>query len=183
MVAVRKELTRAEFSAIDAQGRFDLVDGVLWSMPPAKIPHGKYAAQVIIDLGIYLRANPIGTVYAGELGFVLDSSERTILCPDASFVRRERIPRPEDADFFPGAPDLAVEVISESERPREIQAKVARYLLAGTAIVWCIYPVQRQIVVYTDTETEPPHILGEGDTLDGGPLLPGFELPLKTLFS
>jgi Uma2 family endonuclease len=183
MVAVRSGLTKTDFAEIDAPGRYDLVDGELWSMPPAKIPHGQYVAQVIADLVNYVRGHPIGKVYAGELGFVLDRSERTILCPDASFVRHERIPSPEAVDFFPGAPDLAVEVISESERPREIQAKVARYLLAGTAVVWCVYPKQRQVVVFTDTDADPPRILGEGEILDGGSLLPGFALPLKTLFA
>lgn len=181
MVAVRSGLSKAEFAAIDTPGRHDLIDGELWSMPPTKIPHGRYAARILGVLINYAAEHKSGEVFAGELGYELDPHGRTILCPDASFVRQQRIPGPEKTDFFPGAPDLAVEVISDSERPREIQAKVARYLLAGTAAVWCIYPDQRQVVVYTDSE--PPRILGEGETLEGGSLLPGFALPVKTLFA
>jgi len=180
MVAVRAGITKAEFEAIETPGRHDLVDGELWSLPPAKIPHGRFAARITGTLITHVEAHGNGEVFTGELGFELDETGRTILCPDVSFVRTERIPGPEERDFYRGAPDLAVEVISESERPRQVQTKVARYLTAGTALVWCVYPDQRQVVVYSDNQ--PPQILGVDDLLDGRDVLPGFALPLADLF-
>lgn len=180
MVAATSALTKAEFAAIDAPGRHDLVDGELWSMPPTKIPHGRFAARIVVELGLFLKSHPLGEVFTADLGFDLDPLGRTILCPDASYVASDRIPDRNHQSFFPGSPDLAVEVISESERPRQVQTKVARYLSSGAKIVWCVYPDQRQVVVYSDSE--PPRILNIGDTLDGGSLLPGFALPLEALF-
>ena len=180
MVAVRREMTKAEFAAIDKPGHYDLVDGELWSVTPTKIPHGHYAAELTTDLNIYLRANGGGRVYSNDPGFVIDETGRTILCPDVAFVRTERIPPGLD-DFFPGAPDLAVEVISRSERPKQVRIKVARYLAGGTRLVWCVYPERKQVVVHSDQQ--PPLTLGANDVLDGGELLPGFRLALSALFT
>src|SRR4051794_1386110 len=115
MVAARREVTKAEFAEIVEPGRYDLVDGELWSFPPTKIPHGRFASRLNGALYTYVEAHGGGEVFAGELGYELDSTGRTILCPDVSFVRTERIPGPDERDFYRGAPDLAVEVISESE--------------------------------------------------------------------
>ena len=181
MVAARQELTKAEFAEIDKPGRHDLVDGELWSSPPAKIPHGRFVFRITGALSAYLESHGGGEGFGGELAFELDETGRTIFCPDVSFLRTERVPGPEERDFYLGAPDLAVEVISESERPKQVQTKVARYLSAGTRLVWCIYPAQNQIVVYSDEE--PPQILGFNDVLDGRDVLPGFSLSLAKLFA
>jgi|SRR5215211_4023704 len=180
MVAETTGLTKSEFAAIDVPGRHDLIDGELWSLTPTQIPHGHFAAELTIELGIYLRTTGIGRLYGGEMGYELDESGRTILCPDVSFVRIDRVPKPGTKGFFRGAPDLAVEIISESERPRQVQTKVARYLSAGTALVWCVYPDQRQVVVYSDNQ--PPQLLGTDDLLDGRDVLPGSAQPLAELF-
>jgi Uma2 family endonuclease len=181
MVAVRAGLTRDEFAEVDTPGRHDLVDGELWSLPPAKIPHGRFAARIVGELIAHVKTHGGGEIFLGELGYELDPSGRTILCPDASFVRSSRIPGSDAKDFFPGAPDLAVEIISDSERPRQVQTKVARYLSAGASLVWCVYPDQKQVVVYT--QDNPPRILGEADVLDGARVLPEFALPLERLFA
>lgn len=181
MVAAKQLMTEAEFAEIDAPGRYDLVDGELWSMPPAQIPHGRYTIRIISALSKHLEKHGGGELYTAEVGFVLGPEGRTILCPDVSFVTEERTP-PEDAKgFFHGAPDLAVEVISESERPQQVQTKVTRYLSVGTTLVWCIYPWLAQVVVYH--HDLPPQILNAHDTLSGEPLLPGFQLPLDEFFA
>lgn len=177
VAAARKEMTEAEFAEIEEPGRYDLVDGELWSLPAAKIPHGRFTARVIVALA---NVGGNGEVYGGELGFVLSCDRRTILCPDASYVQSERMPDDDDRGFFVGYPDLAVEVISDSERPSRVQAKVARYLEAGTTLVWCVYPDKKQVVVYSNNDA--PTILGLTDSLTAEPVLPGFRLELAELF-
>jgi Uma2 family endonuclease len=180
MVAAKQFLTEAEFAEIDSPGRHDLVDGELWSRPPAQIPHGRYATRIILALGRFVEHPGIGEVLSGEIGYVLTVDRRTILCPDVAFVRSDRVPANEERGFFNGAPDLAVEVISPSERPQQIQTNVARYLSAGTTLVWCVYPELQQIVVYH--HDLPPHILSVSDTLTADPVITGFQLPLRELF-
>jgi Uma2 family endonuclease len=78
------------------------------------------------------------------------------------------------------APDLAVEVLSPSDRKADALAKVVMYLQAGTPLVWLVNPTTRTIVVFR-SETNPV-TLGERDTLDGGDVLPGFSVPIAEIF-
>ena len=77
-------------------------------------------------------------------------------------------------------PDLAVEVISQSNTADQVAIKIEEYFQAGVSAVWVIYPVSNKVYVY-DSPTRV-RILQVGDDLDGGDLLPGFRVALSTLF-
>jgi Uma2 family endonuclease len=74
-----------------------------------------------------------------------------------------------------------VEVLSKGNTPKEIQRKLKEYFLAGTRLVWVVDPRQRHVRVYTAPDRFV--VLTEADTLDGGDVLPGFQLPLRELFA
>ena len=83
--------------------------------------------------------------------------------------------------FRPGAPDLAVEVMSPGDTKREVADKVAEWLEAGAAMVWVVDPKLRAVTVYrpfTDSVT-----LTAGDTLDGGDVVPGFQIAVSEIFA
>lgn len=82
--------------------------------------------------------------------------------------------------FFEGAPDLAVEVVSPGNTRREIAGKVRDYLAAGSRAVWVVNPERRTVTVHRP-DREPERLAGS-DVLDGGPVLPGFRLPLSEIF-
>ena len=178
--AVAKTMTIEEFARIDEDGRFDLVDGEVWHVAASGARHGKYGVRLARYLGNHVADVEAGEVYSLEFGYVIRPGQATVLCPDVSYLSAEHVV-PDSDDFHDGPPDLAVEVISPSETSRRVLAKANRYIEAGTSIVWCVYPKMRQIVVYAADAT--PEILGVGDTLTGGSLLPGFTLPLATLFA
>ena len=101
-----------------------------------------------------------------------------IRSPDVSFVAAGRFAdgRP-PVGFIPFAPDLAVEVLSPSDRRGDVLEKVGEYLDAGTRLVWVIDPEKRMAVVYrslTDIR-----VIAEADVLDGEDVVPGFACPLK----
>ena len=75
--------------------------------------------------------------------------------------------------FFRGVPDLAVEVISPSERKTKIRLKMEKYFALGTRIVWLVYPRRKTVEVYTAPGVMVTIAAGE---LDGGDVLPGFRL-------
>ena len=104
--------------------------------------------------------------------------------PDISFTAWSSLPT-KDAHLKSVAgypPDLAVEIHSQGNRPREIERKRgAKYFAAGTKLVWEIDPDARTVTVYTDPTT--PKVLTMADTLDGGSVLPGFTLSLAELFN
>ena len=83
------------------------------------------------------------------------------------------------ADF---APDLAVEIVSESDIVFEIEAKLAQYIQSGVKLIWIIYPVRRLVEVYRPETGLIPEIKSGGDELDGLAVIPGFKLPVKSLF-
>ena len=97
-------------------------------------------------------------------------------------MSKERIPSPEvSRGFFSGPPDLAVEVLSPSERAGTIRAKVADYLDAGTRLVWLVDPDARTVTVYRSLLS--PRILSVEQRLDGEEVLPGLSVELSEIFS
>jgi Uma2 family endonuclease len=109
---------------------------------------------------------------------MLTRTPDTVRAPDVSFVRTEQLV---DTDhFFPGAPDLAIEVISPSDSYREVRAKVREYIAAGAGMVIVIDPDDQTATVTTRERTTDLTI---NDTLDGADVVPGWSLPLRELFA
>lgn len=99
--------------------------------------------------------------------------------PDVSFVLWEHLPA-QYGPIPPMAPDLAVEVLSESNTPAEMGRKLNEYFAAGTQLVWYFDLRARTVTVYTAPDQAT--VLDESQTLDGGNLLPGLLIPLRELF-
>ena len=98
-----------------------------------------------------------------------------------AFVTAERAPQGEARRKFPRlSPDLAVEVLSLSDRMAETLAKVAMYLEAGTQLVWLVDPSAQTVTVFRPDDT--PTKLGSDDVLDGGDVLPGFIVTISEFF-
>lgn len=162
--------------------RYELVEGELRRMSPAGHNHGRIAMRLAIPLGKFIADNNLGAVYAAETGFKLKTDPDTVRAPDVSFIRQERVEEiGETEGYWPGAPDLAVEVNSPGDRVGEVEEKVQEWLNAGARLVWVVSPKLRAITVYrslTDIST-----LTEKDTLDGGEVVPGFQFPVAELFA
>ena len=161
-------------------GRCELIRGELRMMNPAGGEHGRIASYLTIALGGHIARHHLGTSYAAETGFILRRDPDTVRAPDFAFVAAGRAVGRERG-FVPGAPDLAVEVISPDDRPGYVREKVAEWLEAGAAAVWVVDPRRRTLTIH-----EPgisPSTLGESDTLRGGELLPGLELDVRAVFA
>jgi len=155
----------------------ELVHGELLTMTPAKAAHGKIGMAIAFRLAHYVDEHRLGATFTSDTGFVLSRNPDTVRAPDASFVRAERN-RFED-EFFPGAPDLAVEVISPSDRHGEVEQKVREYLAAGTQMVVVIDPRKQTAAVHTPAGDQR---LSIDDTLDGADVVPGWRLSLRDIF-
>ena len=163
------------------QFRYELVEGELRQMSPAGHNHGKIAARLTIALGEYVEENDLGELYAAETGFKLKTDPDTVRAPDVSFIRRERVAEVgETKGYWPGAPDLAVEVLSPDDTVSEVERKVEEWLEAGARLVWVISPKLRTVTVYRSLSDIA--VLTENDTLDGEQVVPGFNCLVARLF-
>ena len=182
MATTTKLVTADELLAMPDDGyRYDLVRGRLHRMSPAVGEHGGIGFEFARVIGNHVVAHELGRVFAAETGFFVARDPDTVLAPDIAFVRADRLPPPEDLiGFVPIAPDLAVEVVSPSNSEPDMADKVQDYLAAGVALVLVVRPRPRTITVHAPGE--PPRVLGEGDTLDFGDVLPGLRLAVADIF-
>lgn len=183
MTTKAKLMTAEQLLAMPDDGfRYELVRGELIKMPPAGHMSSFREMRVGSRLALYVDENRLGRVYGASGGFTLARGPDTVLAPDASFVRQERVEAVGDGDgFFPGAPDLVVEVISPSDRLTEVEAKVEEWFNAGTLMVVVVNPRNRTIRAYRSPTDSV--LLTETDTLDGGNVVPGWRLPVADIFA
>jgi len=138
--------------------------------------------ELSLRLGEHVRRNKLGYVFAAETGFRIGHDPDTVLAPDVSFIRKERIavtgiPQ----EFYPEAPALVVEVVSPGDTAEEIDDKMRRWIAAGVEIGWVVYPRGRTVTVYHGLDNI--RVLTENDTLDGGTVVSGFTCRVGDLFS
>ena len=186
--AAQAPLTPDDLLALEAEhgARYELVNGALQDrselqgegMPNAE--HGAASARIVSELDAHVRAGGLGVVLV-ECGFVLSDDRSTVRIPDVSFVGRAQIPGDGlPSGYFHGGPDLAVEVVSPSDKAGDLMLKTADYLTAGTQQVWIVEPNTRTVTVYKPGGAA--RVYSVDDTLDGGDLLPGLALPVGDLF-
>jgi Uma2 family endonuclease len=159
----------------------ELVRGELRQVAPAGHKHGRIVLNITTPLDQYIRANKLGAVFAAETGFKLAANPDSVRAPDVAFVREERLIGAEAVEgYWPGPPDLAVEVISPSDIYTQVEEKVIDWLDAGTRMVVVVNPRRRSVTVYRSlTEIK---ILTESDMLDGLDVVPGWAIPVKDIF-
>jgi len=160
-------------------GRCELVRGELRMMVPPGFEHGRISVRISRRLDEYAEPRGLGVV-TGETGFLLATKPDTVRAPDAAFVSAERV-RGTIRGYFPGAPDLAVEVLSPDDRPGDVREKIAEWLGAGALAVWVVDPKRRTVTVHEPERL--PVRLGATEVLRGGNALLGFEIVVGEIFT
>lgn len=172
-----------EFEAMPEEDgvRLELVEGNIVREPRPGARHGRLMTRLASALHRHSESQGLGIVCT-DFGVVLAEDPTTVRGPDIGFIAAERL-RPEElpTGFLRGAPDLAVEIVSPSNTATETQRKVLEYLAAGSRLVWVVDPETRSVSAYRSRVDA--RLLGEGDALDGGDVLPGFHLTLEELFA
>ena len=181
MTTKTKLVTAEELIQMPDDGcRYELVRGELIKMAPPGLRHGRLALHLARHLADHVEAEDLGVAFA-ETGYYLRTAPDTVRAPDASFISRARLDEVgETDDYWPGAPDLVVEVISPNDRYTDVEAKVAEWLDAGVRMVIVVNPRRRSVRVHrSPTEVDD---LVEGDSIDGGDAVPGWRMPISGLF-
>jgi Uma2 family endonuclease len=172
-------MTVKEFMNIDDDShRHELIKGELLTMNPPKSLHGRVVINLAIILGLHVKANRLGVVYA-ESGYHLERDPDTVLGPDVSFVSKERVDEADDG-YYQGPPDLAIEVLSPGDRKGYVERKLAVYLETGTRSVWLVDPRRRTIEVVPSLDNR--RLLHEDDELVDD-TVPGFRVKVSEIFA
>ena len=157
---------------------FELVDGTLLEKTMGT-NESYLAIQIAILMGTFVKESKLGIVLGAD--GMMRFSPGLVRIPDVSFISKERLPNGLDPDEAVATivPNLAVEVISEGNADREMERKLEEYFQFGVQLVWYVYPKDKNVVVYTS----PTDSTIETETVDGGVVLPGFELSIDELFA
>jgi len=143
------------------------------------LEHGAIGARLARYLDAYVDEHRLGRVFNSQTTFVFAGAPSTRF-PAVSFVTQDRLPRRlrTTATF---APDLAVEVVSESDTVNDSEEKILQYHQSGVRLVWVVRPVLQTVEVYE--LAGKPYLLTTDDDLAGDPVIPGFALPVGKLFA
>lgn len=176
-------VTIADILNLPEDMRVEIVDGELVEMTPAGFMHVIVAGNIYDILRAYTKAHQLGFVAMDNLMYLLDKVDNTITTartPDVSFIRSGNIP---DFDFskpFPGAPDLAIEIVLPNETADEIDGKVQDFFKAKTEQVWVIYPKTKKVYQYMS----PTQVMiyTADDTFSAESLFPDLHITVSDLF-
>ena len=181
-VTTENLLTADDLHNLSSQGfRGELLRGVLCETMPAGVRHGKTVIKLSFRLEAFVEPRQMGTILASNVGFLLERDPDTVREPDVAFISAQRLPPDEDVPgYFEGPPDLAVEIASPSDSPRQLFDKARMWISLGVPLVWTVDPEARTI------DFHQPHVPlvrhSADDTLDGGQVLPGFNCTVRDIF-
>lgn len=173
------------------EGAFELVDGKRIPVPTKMFGQINIANELMLLLNSYARLKGVGRAYV-DAPFVTmpDQNNQWVnssRVPDVMFIRGERLQ--EYKRVTPGwemcplsiAPDLVVEIIGQEDTYLSVMKRVNAYLKEGVRTVWVIEPSTRSLSVHSGSAGKLP-LLTEKDKLNGGEIIPGFEINVEKIF-
>jgi Uma2 family endonuclease len=163
----------------DDGNRYELVEGELKRMSPAGSDHSTIALLIGSSLLVHVKKHRLGVAFGADGGFMLGRDPDTVRAPDAAFVSAERVVK--TSKYFPGAPDLAIEVVSPNDRWSDVDAKTTEYLRAGTRAVVVVDPEKQIVRVYRMSGDDIVARTAE-TFLEVEDVVPGWKMPLSEIF-
>jgi Uma2 family endonuclease len=176
----KKLITAEELYSTVTELNCELVKGEIIEMPSPGYMHGKCVSRFARLLSNHVNDNHLGDVLTNDTGFLLKRNPDTVRGPDVAFVQNERLPAGELDGHFPGAPDLAVEVLSPSEGAFLIDDKISEYLEAGCRLVVVLNPKRRTATLYQ--ANRQPYVLRGDEPLNLSEVVHGFHCNLADVF-
>ena len=175
-------LTADDLLRLSSDGvRGELIRGAPSETMPTGREHGQIAANLTILLGVFVKPRKLGVLTTSHSGVQLEHDPDTVREPDVAFFSAEKSPPDERVTGYAQvAPDLAVEIVSPSDRLPAVNDKALMWLRYGVRLVWVVRPDERRVDIHRDGH--PVAMLTENDALDGMDVLPGFSCAVREIF-
>ena len=138
-------------------------------------------AKLNLAFGKWAEQNVSGQVFDSSTEFILPN--RAGRAPDLSWVRNERwnaLTQREQEQFPPLCPDFVVELRSQTDRLKTLQAKMEEYTANGAQLGWLIDPLERKVHIYRPAAE--PEVLDDPENVSGEPLLRGFVFDVRSIW-
>ena len=175
-------LTATDLLRLCSRGvRGELIRGVLCETMATGELHGKIVMNLGIELGVFVKAQDLGTLFASDSGVWLERDPDTVREPDLAFTSADRLPLDAwNTGYSEVVPDLVVEVASPSDGRRELHDRAYMWLSHGVRLVWVVQPSARTVDVYQPEQAVAT--LNDEDALNGLDVLPGFACEVSAVF-
>ncbi|MDX2240074.1 MAG: Uma2 family endonuclease [Leptolyngbyaceae cyanobacterium bins.302] len=160
--------------------RMELVEGEIVVMSPSGLESDEVAAEIIRQLGNWVRPRRLGRITASSAGYVLPNADEDVRAPDCSFIRAERLRRTTQS-FAQFVPDLMFEVASANDSNDRLRAKIREFLALGTVVGVLVDPRIQTVEVHQ--LGQEPILLRNGDVFTVPDLLPGWELEISSIWA
>ena len=175
-------IPKENWSDYENEEHYEIIDGIRLELSPMSAASSGLASQLSYHVNRYGIEHELGRAFSELLVHLPLPVERNrrpdvIMVPYSRWAKGRALP---DTNAWDVLPDLAVEVNSPSDFVEELWQKIDEYFQAGVRLVWVISPRLQQVHVYETSRQI--RVLTRDDTLDGGIVLPGFQLPLAELF-
>ena len=177
------EWTYEDYKRLPDDGRrYEIIEGVLYATAAPNLDHQYTVSEILAALRMYVRERQLGIVISAPFGVHLPDIAQPVQ-PDVLFIAAERAPRP-GAEDFTGAPDLIVEVLSQSTARTDRLVKFGAYERAGVREYWLVDPRTHSVEVYSLSEEDTYEMAGQytpGETV-ASTVLSDLVLPVDDLF-
>jgi Uma2 family endonuclease len=163
----------------NADRHFELYDGQIVEKDMAGMKSSAVSMEIARLIGNFAAATKprIGWLTDAQGSYTINEANHFM--PDIGFILKARMSELIES-ASPVAPDLAVEVLSPTDRLRRLQRKAELYMVNGSRLVWLVIPKTKQVMVYA--VGDELLVLNAEDTIDGGDVLPGFSCRVADFF-
>ncbi len=129
----------------------DLIEGVMILATPASYEHEVLQSFIMLSMGLFVETRGLGRVFGSNLAYRL--SDVNVYQPDVSFISQARLHLAQEV-HFPGAPDIAVEIVSPSSRHYDEIEKKINYARFGVREYWLVDPLTRDATFYRQADDQ-----------------------------
>ncbi len=145
----KKKFTYQDYLKTPDDERYELIEGELLMTPSPITEHQRISRKLTVQLSIYVDKYNLGEIFVAPYDVYFDNEN--VVQPDILFISKDRL-NIIDEKNIQGAPDLLIEIISESNAYRDLVQKKKLYAKFGVKEYWIVIPGEELIEIYTINE-------------------------------